>query len=88
MLSLLAECTILTLSILCELYWKQKITNNEFRSLTEIKIMFLSDMINQLDSETETQNIKDIIGKCTSILSESGDAQVADVNCAHLNPLQ
>jgi hypothetical protein len=70
MLSELAECTLLMLKVIHEMYSTQRITYEEFVTHTEKKLQFLSENVGQFTSEAERENAYDIISKCSSILSE------------------
>ncbi|HEY8350290.1 MAG TPA: hypothetical protein VIM13_10730 [Clostridia bacterium] len=69
MLSELAECTMLMLKVIHEMYSTQRITYEEFVTHTRKKLQFLSENISQFTSEAERENAYDIIYKCSSILS-------------------
>lgn len=70
MLSELAECTLLMLKVIHEMYSTQRITFDEFVTHTRKKLQFLSENVSQFTSEAERENAYDIIYKCSSILSE------------------
>jgi len=69
MLSELAECTMLMLKVIHEMYSTQRIAYEEFVIHTRKKLQFLSENISQITSEAERENAYDIIYKCSSILS-------------------
>ena len=70
MLFELAECTVLMLKVIHDMYLRQKISFNEFLSYTETKLLFLSENISFIDSEADKEKAYDIIRKCNSLLSE------------------
>ncbi|NLH96955.1 MAG: hypothetical protein GX477_06410 [Clostridiaceae bacterium] len=69
MLSELAECTVLMLRVIHEMYSTQRITYEEFVNHTRKKLQFLSENISQFTSEAERETAYDILNKCRSILS-------------------
>jgi len=69
MLSELAECTVLMLRVIHEMYSTQRITYEEFVNHTRKKLQFLSEIISQFTSEAERETAYDILNKCSSILS-------------------
>jgi hypothetical protein len=71
MLSELAECTVLMLKVIHEMYSKQRITYEEFLNYSENKLKFLKENIKYISSETERRNADDIIYKFNSLLSDS-----------------
>jgi hypothetical protein len=74
MLSELAECTLLMLRVIHEMYSTQRITYEEFVTHTRKKLQFLSENVAQFTSEAERENAYDIIYKCSSILSENDES--------------
>lgn len=72
MLSELAECTILMLKVIHELYSKQRITYEEFLDYSQMKLKFLKENIDHISSETERKNADDILYKFDSLISDSG----------------
>lgn len=72
MLSELAECTILMLKVIHELYCKQRITYEEFLDYSQMKLKFLKENIDHISSETERKNADDILYKFDSLISDSG----------------
>lgn len=73
MLSELAECTLLMLKVIHEMYYTQRITYKEFVDHTEKKLQFLYENIENFTSEAEKRNAFDILYKCNSILSQYDD---------------
>jgi len=69
MLSELAECTVLMLRVIHEMYSTQRITYEEFVNHTRKKLQFLSENISQFTSESEQETAYDILNKCSSIPS-------------------
>ena len=72
MLSELAECTVLMLKVIHEMYSKQRITYEEFINYSETKLRFLKEHIEYISSETERRNAYDILFKFDSLLSDYG----------------
>lgn len=72
MLSELAECTVLMLKVIHEMYRTQKITYDEFLDYTRMKIQFLSENLENIPYDTDRKKAIDIIIKCTSLISQSG----------------
>lgn len=70
MLSELAECTMVMLKVIHEMYSTQRITYKEFVDHTEKKLQFLYENIENFPSEAERKNAFDIIHKCTSVLTQ------------------
>lgn len=71
MLSELAECTVLMLKVIHEMYRKQRITYEEFLNYSENKLKFLKENMQYISSETERRNVDDIIYKFNTLLSDS-----------------
>lgn len=69
----LAECTILMLKVIQEMYNTQKISYEEFIDYTEKKLQFLSENIDNISSETERSIAFDIIYKCNIIMSDRNE---------------
>lgn len=76
MLSLLTECTVLMLRVIHGLFWEQRITYDEFVNCTEVKIKFLLENLDSISTEVEKKNARDIINKCTSLISKDNDMSV------------
>lgn len=76
MLSELAECTVLMLRIIHEMYSKQRITYEEFINYSETKLKFLKENIEYISSETQRRNADDILCKFNSLLSVNGEGAV------------
>lgn len=79
MLSLLIECTILMLKVIHDMYWRQRITYDEFINYTEAKIQFLLENMDSISTEIERRNASDIINKCTSLKSQNNGQQLLNV---------
>lgn len=79
MLSLLTECTILMLRVVHEMYWKKRITYDEFLEFTKIKIQFLLENMDHISTEAERENANDIINKCTTLISQDTTHQMMNV---------
>lgn len=79
MLFELAECTVLMLKVIHDMYLRQKISFNEFLSYTETKLRFLSENIGFIDSEADKEKAYDIIRKCNSLILKE---------CTNMNYLQ
>jgi hypothetical protein len=71
MLTELAECTVLMLKVIHEMYSKQRITYEDFLDFTEVKIQFLLENMKSISSEVDRRNASDIINKCISLMSQS-----------------
>jgi|GEM_PF-703445 len=74
MLSELAECTVLMLKVIHEMYSKQRITYEELINYSETKLKFLKENIDYISSEKERRNADDIIYEFNSLLSENAQA--------------
>jgi asparagine synthetase A len=70
MLSELAECTMLMLQVIHEMYCTQRITYRKFVDHTYNKLHFLSENIEFIHSETKRKDAFDILCKCACVLSE------------------
>jgi restriction endonuclease len=70
MLSELAECTMLMLNVIHEMYRTRRITYKEFLDHTNKKLQFLYENIENISSESERKNASEILSKCTAVLSE------------------
>ncbi len=70
----LAECTMLMLKVIQEMYNTQKISYKEFIDYTEMKLQFLSENIENISSETDKRVAFDIIYKCNMIMSDGDKA--------------
>lgn len=88
MLSLLTECSVLMLKVICDMYWKQKITYDEFLRHTEVKIQFLLENMNNIASEADRVMTCDIINKYTSIISQSNSPTMLNVFCCNTDIIQ
>lgn len=88
MLSLLTECTILMLKVIHEMYWKKRITYDEFLEFSKVKIQFLMENIDNLSTEADRRNASDIISKCTSLISQNNGTYVMNVYCLNTDILQ
>lgn len=73
MLSELAECTVLMLRVIHEMYSTQRITYEEFLDYSEKKIQFLKENLEYISSETERRDVFDIISKYNALLSNSDE---------------
>ena len=71
MLSESAECTVLMLKVIHEMYSKQRITYEEFLNYSETKLKFLKENIEYISSEKERRNADDIIYEFNSLLSDN-----------------
>ncbi len=69
MLSELAECTILMLKVIHEMYSTNRITYEEFVDHTRKKLEFLSENMQYFSDEAKKRNAYDIMDKCSSAMS-------------------
>ncbi len=76
MLSELAECTVLMLKVIHEMYSKQRITYEEFIDYSETKLKFLKENIDYISSEKERRNADDIIYEFNCLLPENAQKLV------------
>jgi hypothetical protein len=76
MLTELAECTVLMLKVIHEMYSKQRITYEEFIDYSETKLKFLKENIDYISSEIERRNVVDIIYEFNSLLPENAQKLV------------
>jgi len=88
MLSLLTECTVLMLRVIHEMYREQRITYEEFRNFTKVKIQFLLENLNSISTEAERRKATDIINKCTSLISQNNTEHMMNVICFNSDILQ
>lgn len=88
MLSLLTECTILMLKVIHEMFREQQITYDEFLKLTEVKIQFLSENMDNILNDVERKNAGSILNKCTSLISRSSSHHMTDVYCFNSDIVQ
>ncbi len=88
MLTLLTECTVLMLKVIHEMYWKQRITYDEFLSYSEVKIKFLLENIDNITSEAERRTACDIIDKCTSLITQKNGSEMINLYSFHSSTLQ
>ena len=79
MLSLLIECTILMLKVIHDMYWRQRITYDEFINYTEAKIQFLLENMDSISTEIERRNASDIINKCILLKEQNNGQQLLNV---------
>lgn len=76
MFSELAECTVLMLKVIHEMYSKQRITYEEFINYSETKLKFLKENIDSISSEKERRSADDIIYEFNSLLPDSSQKPV------------
>ena len=79
MLSLLIECTVLMLKVVYEMYCKQRITYDEFKRFSEVKIQFLVENIDNIPVDENNCHTRDMINQCILLISQRNDYHLSEV---------